>query len=155
MNTYEKLQDKACKDGIDVIDYPFNSNRIDGLYCDGTIAIRKDIETSAEKACVLAEELGHYYTSHGNIINMNDVKSRKQEHQAREWGFNNRIGLLGIIRAFEHGCRNRYETAEYLEVTEEYLEEALKCYRSKYGVYKVVDNYAISFIPNLAVTRIL
>ena len=93
MNTYEKLQDKACKDGIDVIDYPFNSNRIDGLYCDGTIAIRKDIETSAEKACVLAEELGHYYTSHGNIINMNDVKSRKQERQAREWGFNNRIGL--------------------------------------------------------------
>ena len=77
MNTYEKLQDKACKDGIDVIDYPFNSNRIDGLYCDGTIAIRKDIETSVEKACVLAEELGHYYTSHGNIINMNDVKSRK------------------------------------------------------------------------------
>ena len=50
MNTYEELQDKACKDGIDVIDYPFNSNRIDGLYCDGTIAIRKDIETSAEKA---------------------------------------------------------------------------------------------------------
>ena len=85
---------------------------------------------------------------------MNDVKSRKQERQAREWGFNNRIGLLGIIRAFEYGCRNRYETAEYLEVTEEYLEEALKCYRSKYGVYKVVDNYAITFIPNLAVTKL-
>lgn len=78
MNTYEELQDKACKDGIDVIDYPFNSNRIDGLYCDGTIAIRKDIETSAEKACVLAEELGHYYTSHGNIINMNDVKTENR-----------------------------------------------------------------------------
>lgn len=42
MNTYEELQDKACKDGIDVIDYPFNSNRIDGLYCDGTIAIRQN-----------------------------------------------------------------------------------------------------------------
>lgn len=23
MNTYEKLQEEACKDGIDVIDYPF------------------------------------------------------------------------------------------------------------------------------------
>ena len=57
MNTYEELQDKACKDGIDVIDYPFNSDRIDGLYCDGTIAIRKNIETSTEKACVLAEGL--------------------------------------------------------------------------------------------------
>ena len=154
MNTYEKLQDKACKDGIDVIDYPFNSNRIDGLYCDGTIAIRKDIETSAEKACVLAEELGHHYTSHGNIMNMDNVNSRQQEYDARLWGYNNLIGLLGIIRAFEHGCRNRYETAEYLEVTEEYLEEALKCYRSKYGVYKVVDNYAITFIPNLTVTKL-
>lgn len=154
MNTYEKLQDKACKDGIDVIDYPFNSNRIDGLYCDGTIAIRKDIETSAEKACVLAEELGHHYTSHGNIMNMDNVNSRQQEYDARLWGYNNLIGLLGIIRAFEHGCRNRYEMAEYLEVTEEYLEEALKCYRSKYGVYKVVDNYAITFIPNLTVTKL-
>ena len=102
----------------------------------------------------MAEELGHYYTSHGNIIDTNDVKNRKQERQAREWGFNNRISLLGIIRAFEHGCHNRYEMAEFLEVTEEYLEEALECYRSKYGIYKVVDNYAITFIPNLAVTKL-
>ena len=36
--------------------------------------------------------------------------------------------------------------AEYLDVTEDYLEEALACYRSKYGVYTVVDNYAIYFI---------
>lgn len=33
MNTYEKLQEEACKDGIDVIDYPFESNGIKGLYC--------------------------------------------------------------------------------------------------------------------------
>ena len=25
MNTYEKLQDEACKDGIDVVDYPFEN----------------------------------------------------------------------------------------------------------------------------------
>ncbi len=155
MNTYEKLLDKACKDGIDVIDYPFNSDRIDGLYCDGTIAIRQNIETSIEKACVLAEELGHYYTSYGDITDMNDINSRQQEYDARLWGFNEKIGLFGIIKAFEHGCRNRYETAEYLETTEEYLEEALKCYKSKYGVYRLVDNYAITFIPNLAVIRML
>lgn len=35
------------------------------------------------------------------------------------------------------GCTNRYETAEYLEVTEEFLEECISCYREKYGVYKI------------------
>ena len=28
MDTYEELQDAACKDGIDVIDYPFKSKKI-------------------------------------------------------------------------------------------------------------------------------
>ena len=28
MNTYECLQDEACGDGIDVIDYTFHSDRI-------------------------------------------------------------------------------------------------------------------------------
>lgn len=60
MNSYEKLQDEACKDGIDVIDYTFHSDRIKGLYCDGTVAIRKDMNT-AQKTCTLAEEQNILY----------------------------------------------------------------------------------------------
>ena len=99
MNTYEKLQDEACKDGIEVVDYPFESERIKGLYCDGTIVIRDNIATTTEKACVLAEELGHHYTSVGNIIDMEYTGNRKQERQARLWGYNRSIGLFGLIRA--------------------------------------------------------
>ena len=40
MNFYEKLQDEACGNGVDVCDYPFSSDRIKGLYCNGTIAIK-------------------------------------------------------------------------------------------------------------------
>ena len=58
-----------------------------------------------------------------------------------------------FVDAYEHGCTNRYETAEYLEVTEEFLEECISCYREKYGVCKIVDNYIIYFIPNLAVFK--
>lgn len=152
MNTYEHLQDEACEDGIDVIDYTFHSDRIKGLYCDGTVAIRKDMNT-AQKTCTLAEELGHHHTSVGDIIDMNSVQNRKQERQARLHGYNRLIGLVGLINAYEHGCTNRYETAEYLEVTEEFLEECISCYREKYGVYKIVDNYIIYFIPNLAVFK--
>ena len=153
MNTYEKLQEEACKDGIEVVDYPFESERIKGLYCDGTIAIRDNIATTTEKACVLAEELGHHHTSVGNILDMDISANRKQERQARLHGYNHLIGLTGLINAYEHGCTNRYETAEYLEVTEEFLEECIACYREKYGVYKIVDNYIIYFIPNLAVFK--
>ena len=59
MNTYECLQDEACRDSINVIDYTFHSDRIKGLYCDGTVAIKKDMNT-IQKTCTLAEELGHH-----------------------------------------------------------------------------------------------
>ena len=154
MNTYERLQDEACEDGIDVIDYTFHSNRIKGLYCDGVIAIREDM-TIPEKTCALAEELGHHETSVGNIIDMASAANRKQERQARLWAYNKQIGLIGLVQAFEHGCQNRFEIAEYLEVTEEFLEECIECYRNKYGICKRVDNYVVYFIPQLSVMKLV
>lgn len=151
MNLFERLEDEACKDGINVITHEFRNQRISGLYCDGTIGINKSINTSSGKACVLAEELGHHYTSVGNIIDMTDLQNRKQERQARLWGYNKLIGLTGIIKAFQAGCQSRHEMAELLDVTEEYLQECIDCYRDKYGVCTEVDNYIIYFIPRLAV----
>ena len=146
---YEALLDEAHREGLIVKEKPlkYNNGRIKGK----RIAIRKDIETSAEKTCVLAEELGHHHTSVGNILDMNDARNRKQERQARLWGYNRLIGLTGIITAFRAGCQSRHEIAELLNVTEEYLQECIDCYRDKYGVYTEVDNYIIYFIPNLAV----
>ena len=58
MNKYEYLKNEACNSGIDVIDdYKFNSSKFKGLYCDGTIAISSNINTSVEKSCILAEEI--------------------------------------------------------------------------------------------------
>ena len=151
MNSFERLEDEACKDGIDVISCKFQSERIKGLYSDGIIGINERLETSVEKTCTLAEELGHHHTSVGNIIDMENVSNRKQERQARFWGYNKLIGLTGIVRAFQAGCQSRHEVADLLDVTEEYLQECIDCYRDKYGVYTEIDNYTIYFIPNLAV----
>ena len=146
---YEALLDEAHQEGLIVKEKPliYNNGRIKGK----RIAIRKDIETSTEKACVIAEELGHNHTSVGNIIDMENVSNRKQERQARFWGYNKLIGLTGIVRAFQAGCQSRHEVADLLDVTEEYLQECIDCYRDKYGVYTEIDNYTIYFIPNLAV----
>ena len=154
MNKFEKLEDVAYQDDVDVLNYRFESNNIKGLYCDGVIAIREDM-TIPEKTCALAEELGHHETSVGNILDMTSAANRKQERQARLWAYNKQIGLIGLVRAFEHGCQNRFEIAEYLEVTEEFLEECIECYRNKYGICKQVDNYVVYFTPYLAIIKII
>ena len=41
MNSFERLEDEACKDGIDVVSHKFKSQRIKGLYCSGIIGINK------------------------------------------------------------------------------------------------------------------
>lgn len=151
MNSYEILLSEASENGLVVKEKPlkYNNGRIKG----SRVAIRQDLSTSVEKACVLAEELGHHYTSYGNILDQSDTSNRKQELRARAWAYNRQIGLLGLIKAYEHGCRNRFEIAEYLEVTEEVLEECLSFYQNKYGVCTNVDNYVVYFIPNLVIMK--
>lgn len=155
MNSLERLEDEACRDGIEIVNCRFNSPRIKGLYCDKTIGLNLDINTSAEKTCVLAEELGHHHTSIGDILDMTDIGNRKQERQARLWGYNKLIGLSGLIKAYEAGCQNCFEMAEYLGVTDEYLCECLEVYRDKYGIGTTVDNYYVMFIPHLAVGKVV
>ena len=154
MNTFEELEDVAYQDGVDVLNYRFESNNIKGLYCDGVIAIREDM-TIPEKTCALAEELGHHETSVGNILDMSSAANRKQERQARLHGYNRLIGLIGIVHAFNAGCQNKYEIADFLDVTEEYLQECINCYQSKYGICTTVDNYVIYFVPYLTVTEMI
>jgi len=154
MNKYEKLLDEAEKSNVSVDENYKFQGRTSGLYIDGNIALSDKLKTTAAKSCILAEELGHHHTSYGNILDLTDSANCKQEHQARVWAYDHQIGLNNLIRAYEHGCRNRYEMAEFLEVTEEFLEEAIITYREKYGICIIVDKYCIIFIPQLSVGKI-
>ena len=149
---YEQLLTAADQEGLLVKEQPLTEH--DGLIRGSHIAIRKDIETQAEKSCVLAEEIGHYRTSSGNILDQNKEESRKQEYRARLYGYNLKIGLTGLISAYEAGCGNLCEMAEYLDATEEYLKEAIDCYKSKYRLCTSIDNYIIYFEP-LAVIKLI
>ena len=149
--TYEQLLNTASENGLAVKEQPLIQH--DGLIKGKRIAIRKDISTQAEKSCVLAEELGHHYTTVGDIIDQTEVSNRKQEYRARLFGYNLKIGLIGIVHAYEAGCRSLYEMAEYLDATEEYLKEALDCYHSIHGIYATLDNYIIFFEPSFTVMK--
>ena len=151
MNAYEQLL-SSSDESIIVVEKNFKS-QAKGLCKGNKIGISKGISTFSEKACVLAEELGHHYTTVGNILDQSSVSNRKQELRARMWAYNKLIGLMGIIKSYEHGCQSYHEMAEYLDVTEEFLRDALKRYHQKYGVCTTVDNYIIYFEPALGVVK--
>ena len=156
MTKYEMLLDNAENEYVTVEETThFSGTRIKGLYCDSHIAINKDIETETEKACVLAEELGHHYTAVGDILDQSSVENRNQELRGRILAYNKLVGLRGIIDAYNNHCQNITETAEYLGVTEEFLNDTITYYKTKYGVYTTVDNYAIIFEPTIAVLELI
>ena len=156
LTDYEILLDAADIQNVTVDETShFCGTRIKGLYLDNHIAINKDLDSDIQKKCILAEELGHYHTTVGDIMDQSSDANRKQELRARLWGYNKLVGLHGIISGYKAGCQSAYDLAEHLGVTEEFLLEALQCYRSKYGVYTRFDNYAIYFEPTLSVLELI
>lgn len=149
---YEALLCEAEENGLIVKEkhLKYNNGRIKG----NRIAIRKGIPTTTEKACVLAEELGHHYTTVGDILDQSDDGNRKQEQQARTWAYTKMVTPTDIVNAYKNGYENAYDIAEYLNVTEEFLNSALERYHEKYGKYTTVDNYTIFFEPHFAILEV-
>ena len=67
MTETEKLEQEAYEHNVPVDYIKFRSERINGLYVDGSIALR-DGMTAAQTADTLAEELEHHYTTVGNAL---------------------------------------------------------------------------------------
>lgn len=152
MTKYEQLLCEANNLGVVVKEIDLGNNIPCGRCIGNVIIINSNIEES-EKYCVLCEELGHYHLTVGNITNQNNILNKKQELLARKWGYKKNAGLLKLIEAFNAGCRSRHEIAEFLNVTEEYLNEAIEYYTSKYGAYYTIDCYNIMFIPNFRIGK--
>lgn len=150
--TYEDLLIESERENLIVKEK--NMAGYKGRICGNRIAIRKSL-TSIEKSCVLAEELGHYHTTTGDIRDQTSTENRKQEMHARLWGYNHQIGLLGIIKAYTARRTSPEDMSDFLGVTPEYLHEALNRYRSKYSPCVEIDNYIIFFEPCLAVLEIV
>ena len=152
---YDNLVLELVKEGVEVIEHRFSNSGLKGLYFDNVIAINcKVILNEKEKACILAEEYGHYRTSYGNILDQRNVSNVKQEKRARNWAYEKLVSLEKLIDGYEAGIRNCYELADFLGVTENFLRETLSHYHEKYGLYAKWDGYLIYFSP-LGILRVL
>ena len=124
MNRYEKLIAEYDEE----LDIEEHKMRCDGLYCDNVIWINKHL-SSAEKLSVVAEELGHYKTTSGDILDQTIIGNIKQELSARKWAYEKVIPLSELMLAFKQNIVEVYDLAEHFEVTEEFMRECLKHYK--------------------------
>ena len=142
MTGYEELLTDADKENIIVTDqFDLSDTRLKGLYCDGTITLNRDMYIESEKTCVLAEELGHHYTTVGNIMDQTDTANRKQERRARIWAYHKLLSLNDLIDSYKCGCQNQYEIAEHLNITEEFLIDSLTYYKIYFDPLGILDLY--------------
>lgn len=149
---YDNLLREAALQGIEVHEM-IMSPRNKGLYSDNVIWINKAM-LRIEKTCTLAEEIGHYHTSYGDILDQSDMCARKQELRARQWGYWRLVPLTEIVRAYKARVSGRHEIAEFIGVTEEFLQASIDRYREKYGLFVVLDKQYAVYLDPLGVAEL-
>lgn len=117
-----------------------------GLYADGEIYLDKR-RCRYERHGILAEEIGHHVTTYGDITDLSSFMNRKLELVARRWGYEKIVPLDKLIECHEKGHKTLEEACVYLEITPEYLEACLEHYLSRYGLYKIHNDYRVCFSP--------
>lgn len=100
-----------------------------------------------ERHGVLAEEIGHYETTYGDITNLNNIQNWKLELVARRWGYEKIVSLDKLINCHRKGCKTLEEICTDLEITAEYLQISLEHYLSRYGLSVSHREYEIFFDP--------
>ena len=153
MDRLEKYLEMARTMGLKVHEEKMSCH--DGLLIGKDIILREDIPTSAKKTDVLVEEIAHSELTVGNILDQTDANNRRQERKARLRAAEMQVPLQGIVDAFRAHCRSSYETAEFLDVSEDTLREALELYRQVYGAAASVDGCIVRFEPRLSVYEVI
>ena len=158
MTKYECLAERACDFGMQIHEKHYlgndsvpKENYLLGLTCGTHIALAKELETDAQKASVLAEELSHCLLTVGDITDQTNSDNRKQEQRARGFSYDRLFGLDGLAAAIGNGCSNFYEMGEFLEVSEESVRDAVEYYHGKFGISVERPSYILTFEPVLSV----
>lgn len=127
------LLDLAAQNGIIVRENKVFKSDCLGLIKGNIIGLSCKLTDDRQRACVLAEELGHWFTTVGNIIDQRNISNRKQERIARLWAYKKLLPVELIVETILVGCNSLNEMAMYADVTEDFVYETLTAYKEIYG----------------------
>lgn len=118
-----------------------------GLYIDDVVYLNPR-QSLKEMVGTLAEELGHYLTTVGDITAQNTNEKRKQEQKARDVGVMMAVTPQDFIDCYKERFKNIWECADFLDITRKTLEDAIATYSKMYEFGLEYKNYKIFFRPN-------
>ena len=111
MNLYEQWLQKADDIGLSVAEnVPFES-QAKGLIYDNCIGLNQNIETTTEKACILAEEVIHSQINVGNIRDQRVPGNTWQERKTRKILHKHLANVRTIAYLLKSGYKNLNEIA--------------------------------------------
>lgn len=142
---------------ISVREFPLMQN--DWIILGKRIAIRRDIPSTYLKHQCIYEAAGYIKTLEEDygwtlwgklpmpVKTVDEIYS-----QAQKWSYENFVSISAILEAYTHD-RSHDNIARYLQITSEYLSDALDYYDQIYQGKYEHDNYIISFKPKIKVTQ--
>ena len=148
MTTYEQLEQAAHDTDIYLLTSPLPVNGLyystDDIY---TITLSTALQTTCERCCVLAEELGHHHTTPIDLFTAPNNLQERYERIALQWAAHKLVPLHRLISACQRGIREPWDLAEYLDVTEPCLCGAIEHYAAQYGAGAPGGAYCIQLNP--------
>ncbi|WP_186430914.1 ImmA/IrrE family metallo-endopeptidase [Clostridium sp. BSD9I1] len=132
MKNLEQIYEIIEEEGILLEEVNLTYKYIEGIYLKlpglpSTIGINKSICNNSKKLLsVLAEELGHHFTSFGDLTTecftySDEIKLSKQEKKARLWAANFLISDEEFVQALSYDITSLYDLSEHFYVTEEII----------------------------------
>lgn len=137
LEPYDSLLELAKAMGLKVVERA--PIKADGRIQSNYVFLSEKLETTPEKLCTLTEEVGHALNNTGDINDQTIVFNRQQELKARKFCYEFLTPLMKIVDAILYfgDEATKYNVAEYLNVTEKFLNEAINHHRRKNGNIKV------------------
>ncbi|MEA5049193.1 MAG: ImmA/IrrE family metallo-endopeptidase [Eubacteriales bacterium] len=133
MDRIDELCSEAGELGIDVHqrDIPVPGMSAAYIRTDtGEHIVLKRDGTMAERACWLAEQLGHHYTGADRRLHYSAVDDWRAEAKARKWA-HDRLLSPEAIRTAARNTDDIYEIAFTLNVSVEFLKESIDWYMAR------------------------
>lgn len=132
---------------LDYIDDPLMPPVMKGLIEGKTIYLNPN-QTYIERPCTIAEEIGHYLTTVGDITAQDTLEKRKQERKARDVGAAMLVTPFSIIDCYENGCNSVLQCADFLQITVQTFTDAVKWYARKWDGIWTSNGYCIFFMAS-------
>lgn len=116
-----EVTDMGNLKGVTIKDNEYN---VYGIFCPKDGFNDKD-----EEFCVLAHELGHCLSGATHALNSPYELIERHEYRANRAAIHEFLTVDRIIEAINNNCSELWQIAEYIDIPEKFVSQAIKLYK--------------------------